>query len=285
MTAPRRVALYTHRDAEQTRDTVRKVIQALRQAGAEVLVAPDEADKHGLHDDGVKVVEDPARDAVDVAVVLGGDGTMLAALRDHAGSGTPVFAFNFGAVGFLATVERDDLDEGIRRLVEGDYETLSLPALVIAPAPGRRIAVNDVTFLRRSGTRVAELAYLVGARELAHARCDGLVAATPVGSTGYNLANGGPLLAWGVEGYVVGFIAPHTLTSRTLVAATTDVLTVRNLSDVDPVDVETDGRRVCTLEPGQDLDVRLEMDQTVLAKLPGRGFYDQLCKKFGPLAG
>jgi NAD+ kinase len=111
------------------------------------------------------------------------------------------------------------------------------------------------------------------------------VVSTPVGSTGYNLANGGPVVAWGVEGYVVSYIAPHTLTHRTLVAATTDVLAVRNLSDEDPVEVETDGRRVCTLDPGQEMEVRFEDSPALLAKRPGTGFYDQLTQKFGRLAG
>jgi NAD+ kinase len=255
----------------------------VRDAGGEVFIRREEAEKHGLED--CNVVENPAAEAVDVAVVLGGDGTMLTALRDFAGTGAPVFAFNFGAVGFLATMEPDELDQGIRRLVEGDYETIELPTLVIEPAAGRQIAVNDITFLRRSGSRVAQLAYSVRGQEIARARCDGLVVSTPVGSTGYNLANGGPLVAWGVEGYVVGYIAPHTLTARTLVAATSDILVVRNLAEVEPVDVETDGKRVCTLEPGQDLEVRFDDQPALLAHVPGTGFYDQLVEKFGRLTG
>jgi NAD+ kinase len=108
---------------------------------------------------------------------------------------------------------------------------------------------------------------------------------TPVGSTGYNLANGGPVVAWGVQGYVVSYIAPHTLTARTLVAATGDVLVVRNQSLEEPVDVETDGRRVCTLEPGQDMEVVFVDHPALLAKISGTGFYDQLVEKFGRLAG
>jgi NAD+ kinase len=124
----------------------------------------------------------------------------------------------------------------------------------------------------------------VGGDEIARARCDGLVVSTPVGSTGYNLANGGPVVAWGVEGYIVSYIAPHTLTARTLVAATSDVLVVHNHSDEEPVDVETDGRRVCSLEPGQDLEVRFEDRPALLAQVSGTGFYDQLTEKFGRLA-
>jgi NAD+ kinase len=88
-----------------------------------------------------------------------------------------------------------------------------------------------------------------------------------------------------VEGYVVSYIAPHTLTARTLVAATTDILVVRNQSGEEPVDVETDGRRVCSLEPGQDIEVSFDDRPALLAKISGTGFYDQLVEKFGRLAG
>jgi NAD+ kinase len=280
---PRRIGLHTHLRVEETGGALKKIVTAVREVGGEVLCPPDEVEKHGIEE--CTIVDDPAKAGVDVAVALGGDGTMLAALRDYSGTGTPVFTFNFGAVGFLATIEPSNLDEGIHRLLAGDFETVRLPTLGITPAAGHRIAVNDIAFLRRSGSRVAEIAYLIGGEELGNARCDGLVASTPVGSTGYNLANGGPVVAWGVEGYVVSYIAPHTLTHRTLVAATSDVLVVRNLSYEDHVDVETDGRRVCALEPGQDLEVRFEDHPALLAKLPGSGFYDQLTQKFGRLAG
>ena len=282
MSAPRRFGIHTHHRVAETGAALRRVIDGIRDAGGEILMTAEEIEKHSLN--GVNPVDDPAQAGADLAVVLGGDGTMLAALRDYAETETPVFTFNYGAVGFLATVEPADLDEGIRRLVEGDFDTLALPTLGINPAAGHLIAVNDITFLRRSGSRVAELAYLIRGEEIGNARCDGLVVSTPVGSTGYNLANGGPVMAWGVEGYVVSYIAPHTLTNRTLVAATTDVLVVRNLSQEEPVDVEIDGRRVCTLEPGDDIEVRGENRPALLAKRPGTGFYDQLTAKFGRLA-
>ena len=283
MSPPRRVALYTHRAPGQTGDAVAELVEKLAAAGVEVVAEQAEADKHGLGDK-LEVVESAPDSGAELAVVMGGDGTMLAALRSLAATEIPVFAFNFGAVGFLATVERDDLEDGIRRVIEGDYSVQGLPALAIEPAGGRHIGVNDVAFQRHPGQRVAELAYLVDGEMLGQVRCDGLVVSTPVGSTGYNLANGGPILAWGVRGVVVSFIAPHTLTARTLVIGTDDVLTVRNLSTEDPVDVDADGRRVCTLGPREDLEVRFEDDQVLLAQCPGRSFYHQLREKFGRLA-
>lgn len=280
---PRRVALHTHQNVAQTGDAVGYVVSKLLEAGVEVIAPQEEVEKHAV--DGLKAVPDPVGADPDVVVVLGGDGTMLAALRDYAETDAVVFSFNFGAVGFLATVEGDRLEDGIRRILESGYEVLAMPTLGINPSGGHRIAVNDVTFLRRSGARVAELAYLVRGQELATARCDGLVVSTPVGSTGYNLANGGPVVAWGVEGYVVSYIAPHTLTNRTLVAAAGDVLVVRNLSREEPVDVYVDGRPVCTLASGEDLEVRSEDRPARLAQVAGSGFYEQLARKFGRLVG
>ena len=106
------------------------------------------------------------------------------------------------------------------------------------------IGLNDVTLTRRPHDRVAELSYRIAGEEVGHVRCDGLVAATPVGSTGYNLANQGPILAWGVKGYVVSYISPHSLTARALVVAPGDVLHVGNAAGREPVEVAVDGAPV-----------------------------------------
>jgi NAD+ kinase len=141
-----------------------------------------------------------------------------------------------------------------------------------------------VSFHRKPGLRVADLAYAIGPDEVGRVRCDGLVVSTPAGSTGYNLANGGPVMAWGVEGYVVSFIAPHSLTARTLVVAPEDVITVQNRSREEPADVTVDGRPVCELPAGEALQIRFVDAQTILAQLPGANFYHRLRETFGRLA-
>jgi NAD+ kinase len=282
---PRTVTLLTHKNVEQTGEGPRVVIDALIGAGIEVRLPPDEVEKHGIEStEGVVLGGDPTQDGTDLAVVLGGDGTMLHAMRTFAGREVPVFSFNFGAIGFLATVERGEFDEGIRRVIHGDFDVLKLPALSIEVNGKRYLAVNDVSFHRRANNRVAELAYSVEGDELGEVRCDGLVASTPAGSTGYNLANGGPILAWGVEGFVVSFIAPHTLTARALVVATNAELAVRNNSNSEPVDVTTDGRILCGLDPHQQMPIRFEHDQVLLAQKPGSSYYHRLREKFGRLA-
>jgi NAD+ kinase len=282
---PRVVTILTHQGAQETSCGVHRVIDELTGAGVTIRVDAAEVEKHKLTPrEGLTLNADPAEDGTELALVLGGDGTMLRAMRTFAGRGVPVFSFNFGAIGFLATVEREDLEEGIRRVLDGDYELLRMPALAIEIGGVEQLGVNDISFQRRANNRVAELAYSVAGDQLGSVRCDGLVVSTPVGSTGYNLANGGPVLAWGVDGYVVSFIAPHTLTARALVVATDAVLTVQNGSESEPVDVTTDGRIICALDAHGEMDVRFRHDQVLLAQRPGSSFYHRLREKFGRLA-
>ena len=284
MSKPGRITLFTHSLIDDTGPAVRQLLDAAVAAGVEVLVPVAEAEKHSIPEgEGLRLGADPS-EPTDLAVVLGGDGTILAALRATAETGAPVFAFNYGAIGFLSTVEAAELDDGIARLLEGRYEVLGMPALSVQLDGDRRIGVNDISLHRRTNSRVAELGYSVLGDELGKVRCDGLVAATPVGSTGYNLANGGPILAWGVEGFVVSFIAPHTLTARALVVAPDDVLTVQNLSTREAVDVTTDNRPVAELPPGGEVEVRFLHDQVRLAQLEGAHFYHRIREKFGRLA-
>jgi NAD+ kinase len=146
------------------------------------------------------------------------------------------------------------------------------------------MAMNDVSVHRKPGHRVADLAYGLAGEEIGRVRCDGLVVATPQGSTGYNLANGGPVMAWGVEGYVVSFVAPHSLTARALVVAPGDLLTINNASREEPVEVHVDGRPSSELPPGEDLHVEFGQSHGTLAQLPGASFYHRLRERFGRLA-
>jgi len=282
-TAVRTAVLLTHSHPDQTRAALRAAVAAAQAVPCTLFATEEESTKHGNALDGIELVPElPERP--DLCLVLGGDGTILKALRIYAGAGVPVFAVNFGTVGFLAAVERDDLQEGLARAFAGEFELVSLPGLVPRIEAERPIALNDISFIRRPHARVAELAYRLGGREVGHVRCDGLVAATPAGSTGYNLANQGPILAWGVKGYVVSFIAPHTLTARPLVVAPDDVLHVANPPGRESVDVVLDGEHVRELVGGEEIEVGFVDAVGSLAQLPGANFYRRIRDKFGGLA-
>lgn len=284
MNPVRTATVLTHRRPSETRPAIDSLVEIARAAGATLFVDPDETRKHRLeHGPGLEV-DVEGRIEVDICFAMGGDGTILTALRRYAGTGVPVFAVNFGEIGFLATVDREEAASGFQQAFAGEFEVLSLPGILLAGEGGEWLAINDVSMHRQPGNRVADLAYAVGADEIGRVRCDGLAVATPAGSTGYNLANGGPVMAWGVAGFVVSFIAPHSLTARALVVAPTDVLTVHNRSQEESVDVSVDGRPVCTLPPGDVIEARFVDAQGCLAQVAGANFYHRLREKFGRLS-
>ena len=276
--------VFTHRRPEETRGALHVLLGCAAEAGWELRFDAEETRKHGLSaQPGVVVDAKDAVEGIDLVVVLGGDGTILSALRRYSGTGVPVFAVNFGEVGFLATVDPDGLEEAFARAFAMEFDLLRLPAITVQAPSGIQAAVNDVSIHRKVGERVAMLAYSLEAEEVGNVRCDGLVVATPAGSTGYNLANGGPVLAWGVRGMVVSFIAPHSLTARPLVAAPSDTLVIENRSREEPVDISCDGRPAGELGPGESLTCRFLEEAALLAQVPGSTFYRRLRQKFGRL--
>jgi NAD+ kinase len=283
-TPPRSITVFSHQHTHQTGEAMSQLVDAALERGIEVRLPEGEVGKHGFEErDGLIMNADVAGDT-ELAVVMGGDGSILTVLRQYAGRPIPTFAFNYGTIGFLSSVDHGCTADGIRRVVEGDYEVFGLPALSVDMNGSRRIGVNDISVHRQPDRRVAELEYSVAGEQLGRVRCDGLVIATPAGSTGYNLANGGPVLAWGTGGFVVSFVAPHTLTARALVVAPDDALTILNLSERDEIEVTTDGRKVEALGPGQSVDVSFAPARVMLAQIPGETFYHRFRGKFGRLA-
>ena len=277
-------AVFTHRRGRDTSGALSTLLEVARAEGVSLRFSEEETAKHSLAPaEGVELNAASATD-VDLCIVLGGDGTILAALRRFAGTDVPVFAVNFGEIGFLATIDPDEVRDGFLRAFRRDFDTLALPAISVGRPDGHWSAFNDVSVHRQPGHRVADLAYALGGEEIGRVRCDGLVVATPAGSTGYNLANGGPVLAWGVEGFVVSFIAPHSLAARALVVAPGDVLTIHNTSREDPVDVHVDGRPATTIPALEEVAVEFATSYAQLAQLPGATFSHRLRERFGRLA-
>jgi NAD+ kinase len=279
----RSATVFTHRRPSETARAIALLVSLAQQHGAVIRLDPEETRKHRLQPAPGLELDADVRLDVDICFAIGGDGTMLSALRTYAGTGVPVFGINFGQIGFLATVDRVEMELGLHRAFAGDYEVLGLPGIAVT-GDHHWLAINDASMHRQPGKRVADLMYSVGHDEVGRVRCDGLVVATPAGSTGYNLANGGPVMAWGVEGFVVSFIAPHSLTARALVVAPHDILSVNNCSQDEPVDVTVDGRPVCVLEAGDTIELRFAGAQSHLAQVAGTSFYKRLREKFGLLA-
>jgi NAD+ kinase len=270
----KRVAVITHGKPETSGQALERLRALAQERGVELLLADDELEKHGLgSDDG-----DPT--TADLAVVLGGDGTMLRALKRFVGTGVPVIGVNLGRVGFLASVGRDEVEEGLGRVFSGEYEAVELPALEVEGGSGRWTAVNDVVVTSSTIGRMIELAWAIGGEDLGQLPCDGLICSTPSGSTAYNLSNGGPVLVWGLDAMAINFVAPHSLHARPMVVPRGLDLVVENRTDEVAATVLADGHPVHELQPGDRVVARLSDQRSLLATLPESTFFSRYRRIF-----
>ena len=231
------------------------------------------ADQHG-----VELVDG---DDADIAIVLGGDGTMLRALARFLGTGIPVIGVNYGRVGFLTAIHADDLEAGIARVFAGDYRCVELSTLEASVNGTTKVAINDVVVAGGTPGRMVEIGYSIGGEDLGHQPCDGLICATPTGSTAYNLSNGGPVLVWGLDALVLTFVAPHALVIRPLVVPRGPVVTIHNLTPDLDATVLVDGQPVGTLASGEEAVVRVGSQNSLLATLPEVTFFSRYAATFG----
>jgi NAD+ kinase len=273
--AVRRAAVITHGKPPTIGPALERLEKVAREAGVELLLPGEEVEKHG--------VGEPEHDltSADVAVVLGGDGTMLRALQRFLGTDVPVIGVNFGRVGFLASIQQNELESGLARVFSGDYRVIPLSTLEVEVGDQRASAVNDVVALSSIRGRMIELAWAVGGEELGVQACDGVICATPSGSTAYSLSNGGPVLVRGLDAMAVTFIAPHSLHARPMVIPRGLDLEIRNQTpDVD-VSVIVDGHQLAEVGVGIPIKIRLGEQQSLLATLPEATFFRRYRETFG----
>src|SRR6266850_425145 len=259
MPSVKRAALITHRRPALVQSAVEHVQRLAERLGVELV----DGEQHA-----------------DIAVVLGGDGTMLRALARFLGTGVPVIGVNYGRVGFLTAIAPDELERGVERVFAGDYRVLELPTLEVSAGGTQHVAVNDAVITSGTIGRIIELGYAIDHEDLGTQRCDGLVCATPQGSTAYNLSNGGPVLVWGLDAMALTFVAPHSLHVRPLVVPRGRDLVVTNRTADGSVTVIVDGRQVGRLEPNEQVAVRLGEQTSLLATLPERTFFTRYRETF-----
>ncbi len=272
----RRAVVLTHGRAATIGPALERVQATADAAGVELVYSGEERAKHGLPPDG----EESA--AADIAVVLGGDGTMLRALGRFLDLGVPVIGVNFGRVGFLASIEADRLEPDLTRVFGGDYRVVELPTLDAAVGAETAVAVNDVVAASSSLGRMVELEWAIGGEDLGRQPCDGLICASPSGSTAYNLSNGGPVLVWGLDALALTFVAPHSLHARPLVVPRgADVVIWNRTPDV-AVSVLIDGHVFHELPPDGKVTIRLGDRRSLLATLPEATFFSRYRETFGP---
>ena len=258
-----RAAVVTHGKAGQIGAGLVRLQAVAQEHGVELVVAADEAAKHGVEGSG-----DPA--SADVAVVLGGDGTVLRALARFLGTGIPVIGVNFGRVGFLSSMAKRDLEAGMARVFGGEYDVVELPTLELELTDMRSVAVNDVVVASASLGRMIELDLAVGGEELGRQPCDGIICST----------NGGPVLMWGLEAIALTYVAAHSLHARPLVIPPgADVIVWNRSADVE-AGVLVDGHEVSRLGKAERAVVRIAAERSLLATLPEATFVRRYRQSF-----
>lgn len=268
-----RAAVVTHGKAGQIGSGLARLQAVAQDHGVELVISDEESDKHGVAPTG-----EPS--TVDLAVVLGGDGTVLRALTRFLGTGVPVIGVNFGRVGFLSSMGRRDLEQGLGRVFAGEYDVIELPTLELELPDTRSVAVNDVVVASASLGRMIELELAVGGEELGRQPCDGIICSTPSGSTAYNLSNGGPVLMWGLEAIALTYVAAHSLHARPLVIPPgSDVIVWNRSADVE-AGVLVDGHRVSSLRKSERAVVRIADERSLLATLPEATFVRRYRQSF-----
>ena len=222
-------------------------------------------------------VLDAGDGACDAVIVLGGDGTMLSAV--HRFPGIPLLGLNLGSLGYLAGVEAPHFEDALRAL-RNDAFTLSRRTAITVMG---HTALNDVVFSRGTSGHAAVIALSVDGRTATRFFADGLVIATPTGSTAYSLAAGGPILLPDSKSVVITPVCPHALASRPLVVRDDSRLAVRLMArpGAETLDIFADGESVATIREGEEIVVEKANMTVPLVELPGADPFEVLSRKLG----
>ena len=293
----RRVLVIAHTGRAEAREVAADFCRGLYKNGIAVrLLAAEAADLELDHD--VEVVEPTAHAAADceVVIVIGGDGTILRASEMARECGTPLLGVNLGHVGFLAEAESDDVQITIDAIVHRRYtaeERMTLDVTAYRDVEGGKElvystwALNEASVEKAARERMLEVVVEVDGRPLSRWGCDGVVCATPTGSTAYNFSAGGPIVWPGVEALLMVPISAHALFARPLVVSPSSVLAVELMARTEGAGVLwCDGRRSVDLPPGARIEVRRGRTPVRLVRLHQAPFTDRLVAKFDlPVGG
>lgn len=298
--AERNILVVAHAHRPETVDAAVRVITALSAAGARPLLpADDESEsqvltERVLHERGERGgtrigmlgIDVPVED-VELAIVLGGDGTILRAAELVRDGRAPVLGINMGHVGFLAEIEPDDMDAAVRMVIDRDYdveERLTL-SVRVKDASGAVVyetwALNEATVEKASRQRMLEVVIEVDGRPLSSFGCDGVVVSTPTGSTAYNFSAGGPVIWPTVQAIAVVPLSAHALFAKPLVVGPEHAVAIEVLERTGDIGILwCDGRRSHDLPPGARVVVRRSPHPVRLARLHPAAFTDRLVRKF-----
>lgn len=267
-----------HPDAEQLALTI---CERLKRDNIEVLLEDSLAEQVGQII-GFAGEEIPAQ--VDLIIVLGGDGTLISVARQVGELNVPILGINLGRLGFLTEVTRDELPEILERLVRGEYEVsdrMMIDAIIHRGGKevGKYTVLNDVVINKGALARIIDMETSVDGRHLSTFKADGLIISTPTGSTGYNLAAGGPIIFPEINSLVIAPICPHMLTNRPIVVWSRSIIQIKVNFEDDVVFFTADGQVGRKLLPGDVVEVRRSEARTRLVTSPSKDYFEILRTK------
>ena len=233
---------------------------------------------------GADVVAEKTRGAIDAVVVLGGDGTLLRAVRRLSHEDTPVLGVNLGSLGFLTEITSDEVEKALETLVAGTYaftwRSMLSATLVGRGGPIAQDGLNDVTIAKAATvSRIVEFTVSVGDKFVSDFRADGLIVSSPTGSTAYNLAAGGPILHPALDAVVLTPICPHMLSNRPLVIPASQPVRIRVRSSASPVHVTVDGQWSREVTSADELVVSRATRRLKLVTSAERDYFEVLRTK------
>jgi len=292
------VLLLTHTGREDACEVALACCRALSAHGIVVRMPPVEMADLGISADDPEIRVEPAAEGdqagvdCELALVLGGDGSILRAAEVTHATGTPLLGVNLGHVGFLAEAEHDDVESTIEAVASGRYAieertTLDVRVVRDGEVVTSTFALNEASVEKAARERMLEVVVEVDGRPLSRWGCDGVVCSTPTGSTAYNFSAGGPIVWPQVDALLLVPISAHALFARPLVVAPTSVMAVEVLANTEGSGVLwADGRRAVDLPPGARIEVRRGERPVRLVRLHEAPFTDRLVAKFGlPVEG
>lgn len=276
------IGLVLNRDKPAAWSVAKRLVDLIEAKGARAVLEPEDARALGRPDAALPRARFPG--AIDLLFVLGGDGTLLGFAREFAPHQIPLLGINVGRLGFLSEAEPDDLPAAVDRILKGDYcleARMMLEAEWVrdGEARGSFLALNDVGVARGSFSRMITTTVFVDGVYLSRFSGDGLVVATPTGSTAYSLSAGGPIVVPHLDAILLTPVAPHTLTARPMVLAPQDEVSIRIEAPHDHIGLTVDGQLGVQLKPGDEVRVRRAPHTTVLVKWKERAFFDVVRRK------
>lgn len=275
--------IITNRSKDQDFSVTNHICDYLSRQGRRCSVRLSEGGKAPEYTDADSIPED-----TDCIIVLGGDGTLLQAAKDTMGRQIPLLGVNLGTLGYLAEATRENLDSTLDRLMRGEFELerrMMIKGRVsgIRRQPQELCALNDIVVTRSGSLRVIHFNIYVNGQFLNSYNADGIIIATPTGSTGYNMSAGGPIVEPGARLLLMTPICPHTLNARSIVLSAEDTVELEITAGKDggmqQVELNYDGSRPMRLYTGERILVRKAEQETQIVKLNKASFLETLHKK------